>query len=86
MSVTFRRFAAGFGLGVVVLPLTALFTALVGGSMTTASVAFVALVAGALSLRPMSGDRVAGMACGLVATLVAAVGVFFAMVASGPIG
>lgn len=72
---TARRFAAGFGLGLLVLPLTALAATFFGGQLATGLVAFVALTAGAVSLPPVSGGRVAGVLTGIAAEVAAGVGV-----------
>ena len=75
METTAGRFAAGFGAGLVVLPLTALVTAFLGGLLPVGVVAFAGLTAGALSLRPVSGGRVAGVLTGIAAEVAAGAGV-----------
>ena len=66
----FVRFAAGFGLGVAVVPTTLALRMLTGAGATLSWLLFLGLCAGALSVAPRSVDRVAGFVTGLVALVV----------------
>ena len=70
----FLRFAAGFGLGVGVIPLAVALHVALGTGGTAGLLLFCALAAGALSVPPRSIDRVAGFLTGVVATVVAGIG------------
>lgn len=65
-------FATGFGLGLLALPLAWLCGSVLGGGSAGVLV-FVALVAGAATLPPVSGKRIAGLATGIALELAAAI-------------
>ncbi len=62
-------FATGLGLGLLALPLAVLCGSILGGGYVGVLAAFVALVAGAATLPPVSGKRIAGVATGVAIDL-----------------
>jgi hypothetical protein len=68
-------FTSGLVLGLLVLPLTALFVAFLDGSAAVGFPAFLALTVGAASLPPTSGRRVAGVVTGIALEVAGGAGV-----------
>ena len=80
------KVAAGFGLGLLVLPLTLLVTRFFGGGMLVQPVVCAAFTAGAISLPPTSGARVAGVLAGIAGSVLLVFGFFALLLSMGPIG
>lgn len=74
-------FATGFGLGLLVLPLTFLVAGVLGGGQAGV-VVFGALTAGAMMVPPASGARAAGVLAGVVVAVCAGFA-FLAILLSG---
>lgn len=78
-------FATGFGTGLLVLPLTFLCSAMLGGA-APAVVVFAALTAGAMLMPPSGGEPVAGVLSGIVATVVCGFALVSALLAGVTFG
>jgi hypothetical protein len=78
--------AVGFGLGLLVAPLTLLLGSFLGLPPLMTAAVFLAVTAGAASTPPRDARRVAGVLLGIGTAVVAFYGFFAVLIMSGPMG
>jgi hypothetical protein len=78
------RFATGFGIGVLVLPLSFLFANVLGAAPVL--LVFGLLTACAMLIPPVGGERAAGVLAGAVSSVVAGYAALIAILSGARIG